>query len=364
MVENEELMLEQKFGSYRVELCQKDAAPDLMSFIREYWQEDHVLSNHRRLLDWLYFDEAKQHYNFALARSLETDEILGILGFIPTYHYDQSLEDNFSTWLSIWKVRDDVEPSGFGLQLLNFVSKYRDPISVGAVGINDEVAKIYRRLNYNVGTLNHYYMANQSKTEFALLDNFDGQHTSGQSSSDKTELAEVTESFDEIKSRTDLQTLDYTLPDLTWEYFQNRYVEHPFFDYRVFTVTRNGDISGLLPMRSVTHEGARALRWVEYCGEPDALEGIGESLQSLLQEADAEYIDIYNAGMHSEKFTNAGLCVRGEGSNTIVPNYFSPFERRNIEIQYAFNTPEGSTAMIYNGHSDMDRPNQLERTGQ
>ena len=354
-------MSEREFGSHRIHLCQKEDISDLKQFIDEYWSSNHILSSHQGLIDWLYYDDVREQYNFALTRSNKSDEIIGILGFIPTHHFDEDLIEKSVTWLSIWQVREDVEQSGFGLQLLNFVSQYLSPVAVGAIGINNEVARIYRRLKYDVDTLNHYYMANQSITNFLLLDNFDGQHTSGVDASTRVALREITESFNEVDVQTDLEnSTGDVVPTFSTEYVRNRYVEHPFFDYRLFTIDRDDGKEGLLTMRPVAHEGSRALRWVEYLGDPEALVGIGNSLQSLLRESGAEYIDIYNAGVDPDVFDSAGMRLRSVDSDVVVPDYFAPFEQKNVDIQYAFKSSQGTEPIIYNGHSDMDRPNRLE----
>lgn len=356
-----QLMPEQQFGSHRIHLCQKRYVNELKQFIDEYWSSNHILSSHQGLMDWLYYDDVREQYNFALARSNKSDEIIGILGFIPTHHFDEDLLDKSVTWLSIWQVRENVEQSGFGLQLLNFVSQYLSPAAVGAIGINDEVARIYRRLKYDVDTLNHYYMVNQSMSNFSLLDNFDGLYNSGVDTSTHVALHEVTESFNEVGAQTDLEnSTDDVVPTFSTEYVRNRYVEHPFFDYRLFTIDRDDGKEGILTMRPVVHEESRALRWVEYLGDPEALVGIGSSLQLLLRESGAEYLDIYNAGVDPDLFGSAGMRLRSNNSDIVVPDYFAPFEQKNVDIQYAFKPSQGTEPIIYNGHSDMDRPNRLE----
>ena len=354
-------MLEREFGSHKIQFCQKENVSEIKQFIDEYWSSNHILSTHRGLFDWLYYDDVREKYNFALARSIKPDEIIGILGFIPTHHFDKDLFEKSVTWLSIWQVRGDVEQSGFGLQLLNFVSRYLSPVAVGAIGINDEVARIYRRLKYGVDTLNHYYMANQSITNFSLLDNFDGRYTSGADASTRVALREITENFNQVGVQAYIEnSTGDVVPTFSTEYVQNRYVDHPFFDYRLFTIDRDDGKEGLLTMRPVVHEGSRALRWVEYLGAPGALVGIGNSLQSLLRESGAEYIDVYNAGVDPDVFVSAGMRLRSVDSDVVVPNYFGPFEQKNVDIQYAFKTSQEIEPIIYNGHSDMDRPNRLE----
>lgn len=354
-------MSEKSLGAYRIHLCGQDDISELKTFIDQYWSTGHILSQHQGLLDWLYYDDYRDHYNFVLARLNETDEIIGILGFIPTYHYDSALGEDSVTWLSIWQVRDDVSPSGFGLQLLNFVSDYQSPVAIGAIGINEEVAQIYQRLGYDVGFLNHYYMANKSISNFELIDNFNGNHMIDAEEATDSSLTRITENTSQLSCKAEKQMFDEQIPELSVKYIKNRYIEHPFFDYQVYAISNSNICKGILAMRPVSYEGAVALRWVEYVGDPHALEGIGSELQSILQNQHAEYIDIYNSGVSRDIFNRAGLCRRDKDADIVVPDYYSPFERRNIEIQFAYKTSDERDLVIYNGHSDMDRPNSIDQ---
>ena len=48
----------------------------------------------RELIDWQHLDKESKTYNFVIARSKQTNQIDGILGFIPTSHFDKSIENN------------------------------------------------------------------------------------------------------------------------------------------------------------------------------------------------------------------------------------------------------------------------------
>lgn len=43
---------------------------------------------------------------------------------------------------------------------------------------------------------------------------------------------------------------------------------------------------------------------------------------------------------------------------TIVPNYFEPFEQRNVKIEIAYKT-KGDNYVAFKADSDQDRPNIL-----
>ena len=47
-----------------------------------------------------------------------------------------------------------------------------------------------------------------------------------------------------------------------------------------------------------------------------------------------------------------------KGLSDIVPNYFEPFLKQNINIDYAFKSK--SPYVIFKGDSDQDRPNLIK----
>ena len=45
----------------------------------------------------------------------------------------------------------------------------------------------------------------------------------------------------------------------------------------------------------------------------------------------------------------------------MVPNYFEPFEKRNVYLDYSLKTVSGYKAEFFKADSDQDRPNMLPR---
>jgi hypothetical protein len=350
-----------QFNSYHIHLCESDEASEVMKFINDHWKTDHILSWNKELFDWMYYNNRSDNYNFALARLDDTDEIIGIQGFIPTSIYDYNLTEDSVTWFTILKARDDVEPSGFGLQLINYVADYDSPSATGAIGINAEVAQIYRRFGYSVDTLNHYFMLNKSITDFSLVGNFNAKYEFNTGTSLKTNLLRVTGGTDELNHNLNKNMFSNYVPVRSVRYIQNRYIEHPFFDYLIYAIERGGEYDGILIFRPTSHNDSRALRWVEYLGKSDRLYGIGPQLQSILQSGNYEYVDIYNSGISVDTFEAAGMRYRGADSDIVIPDHYSPFEQKNISIRYAYKVPDGVKPMIFNGHGDMDRPNGLDK---
>ena len=88
----------------------------------------------------------------------------------------------------------------------------------------------------------------------------------------------------------------------------------------------------------------------------DEIENIEGNIHVFLNESGAEYLDCYNYGINKDVFLKIGF--REITGNTVVPNYFEPFEKKNVDIHYASYTKD--PVVIFKGDGDQDRPNLLE----
>src|SRR5712692_5599584 len=99
--------------------CQTADVPDVLAFLDAYWKPGHIFAVERSLFDWQYSRRDQPgEYSIAIARRDADQELLGMLGYIPTRHCDPALSTNNSIWLALWKVRTDVATGGLGLRLL------------------------------------------------------------------------------------------------------------------------------------------------------------------------------------------------------------------------------------------------------
>jgi hypothetical protein len=67
-------------------------------------------------------------------------------------------------------------------------------------------------------------------------------------------------------------------------------------------------------------------------GNLSDLPNLHSDFQSILQSADAEYIDFINYGIRENIFPNMGFQKLDVNGKIIIPNYFEPFEQHNEEL--------------------------------
>jgi hypothetical protein len=334
--------------------CGSGDIDDVVRFIDTYWESGHALATCRPLLDWQHREPDGRGYSFVVARRPHDGAVLGILGYIPTRRFDRALDSDSVIWLSTWKVRDDANIAGLGLLLLQYLTKTEPHRAIGALGLNRETAPIYEALGYSVGELQHYVRPNHTVEAFelAMLD-----AVSSPPRCDGTRLRARRLMRDE-----DFEAFAWTppqgrVPRKTSEYFRMRYARHPVYAYQVIALQDAGAPAGLMAVRTAEHGGRRALRIVDFLGSDDVLVRTGPVVQTLLEEVDAEYADVYNIGIGHSVFERAGFrCIDPDGSD-IVPDHFEPFERRNVRLWFSL---KGSRhGVLFKGDADQDRPNRV-----
>ena len=341
-----------------VDLCTLDDCRGLTDFIRDYWSATHVLARSRALMDWQHRDDGNKRYNFIAARDSDKG-IVGILGFILASRYDPALADDAETlWLTTWKVRPDFA-HGLGLVLLRKLDSILAPKWIGTVGLNFATRGIYQALGYRVGMLSRHYMLNESIADYRLPA-IPAEFRKPANLSSGAKILELDRSnFWTSTDGFDLET-DDQVPRKTRAYIHGRYLVHPFYAYRAMLIV-NGRHAALAVLRECKHQGASALRIVDYLGAPEALSGSGQAFHRILTKTGADYIDFFCTGLETE-LASAGFSQlpTGDASGLILPGYFEPFERSNVELAFSLRGPEGRR-IVCKGDADQDRPNLLAR---
>lgn len=343
------------FENYNILICAESELPELQSFINNSWKSNHILAVNKKMMNWQHYDRENKIYNFVIARHNESNEIHGILGFIPNTHFDISLP-YCDIWLAIWKVRDDVRIPGLGLSLIFYLINVKNPRSVSAIGLSSEVIPIYKYLGFKTGILNHYYILNKEKQHFNLIGDLCGEFHNKQVINQEKELVRYDkESFLQLNSSPTPFKLDQKIPVKSLIYLYNRYLVHPVYDYHIYGVIKKRNILGFLVLRLESYESNNALRIVDYLSCEDGLTGIHKEIQRLLSFYNAEYVDFYNFGLDAKLLAASGF-IKKKPDTLIVPNFFEPFEKKNITINFAYKCDGKSHFSVCKGDSDQDRP--------
>jgi hypothetical protein len=319
----------------------------IQTFISQYWRADHVYAINRAFFEYefLYGDDV----NFVLA--IDNNNVLhGILGFIQ-YQQERKGSDICTV---IWKVLPKTGDPQLGLRLLMFLVNESGVSSVSSVGANPKTLAIYQLLGYRTGALQHYIIPSPLLKKPVLLKNADLSafyEKEGNAVTDEgsNSIIEILHPDEVIRIFSGLPA---GVPAKSVWFFQKRFLLHPCFRYRFFT---NAGNTLLLVIREVNSQGAVALRIMYIAGQYASLAGMKQGLRELLISSGAEYIDFYCTGINREWIKQAGFYLKRKNGKMVVPDYFDPFEQRNVDIHFFTTRKKG--IQLFKGDGDQDRPN-------
>jgi len=333
-----------------IDRCAEREIGDVVRFLDEYWERGHALVVNRRLLDWQYRNPDGS-YSFIVARA--GGEVAGLLGYICTRRYDPALASDNVVWLTTWKVRDDAGFAGLGIAMLQRLSALEPHVAIGAVGFNVATRPIYDALGFEFGELQHYALGNPARRDLALASFVERPPSGPLPSTVTTHALTGAADFDRLGE------IAAGAPRKTARYFHARYACHPLYTYRVLAIEDGGRTVGVLAARVAEHGGHRAVRIVDFAGAPDVVATLGSVAHALVQAADAEYADVYNAGIDPALFARAGFTRIDPDGADVVPDHFEPFERRNVRLFFAMKG--GGAPALFKADGDQDRPNVVPR---
>jgi hypothetical protein len=334
---------------YQIKILEKNQTDSLQRFIQDYWNSNHIFVTSKELLLWQHGVDLNLNYLVAYAE--KNNDIIGVLGFIPTSHFDINLQsDRVDLWLALWK-GDDNFP-GVGMDLLYHLQKITNPKSIGSIGINKNVERIYKVLKYKIGVLNHYYYVNSKIDNFKIISIQNDKNLLDFNNLESEVKIQVVETL----SKVDIFPDPYYKPIKSVEYFINRYQKHPFYKYKFWLIKSSSKIISVLVTRKIEIDNASCIRVVDVLGDLSNIQNISEELNGILYEEKSEYIDFLNFGIDEKIFYQMGFLKKSEFD--IIPNYFEPFVKFNNEIRFAYKS-EYEPYIIFKGDSDQDRPNIL-----
>lgn len=311
---------------------------NIMQFIDAEWKSGHILAKNRDFFEYMYVVNGK--VNFVVSVS-EENEINGLLGFIP---YDKEYKQ---ISLSLWKALKS-EDGMIGMRLLNYLEEEIKPTIIATPGVNPvTTTSIYRFFKYAVYKMQHFYrLSNRKEYNIASVgdcgllkvENFEGSVTEINSFNEYLQL--------------DIKYEKGSLKKEDW-YVKRRYFEHPIYKYKCYIVKNQLNDILLVICREQMVENSKCIRVVDMLGRYSLLPCFTNYIDGEMEQSNYEYIDCYVAGVDNNLFVRAGWKSI-EDSFDIIPNYFEPFLKENIDI-YCSSKP--ADIIMFRGDGDQDRPN-------
>ena len=331
---------------YEIRFARYDEIRDIMDFIEKYWKSGHILSRNRSFFEYEFVVDDR--VNFVIARSREVGDIHGIIGFIPSNHNPRELYG----WDVVWKVREDVAVSMLGIELKKRLRELTGVKAMLSVGDDSRTSVPIMRVIFKsfVTKMNHYYCL-ACKDEYRVARIEKKIYRNAISGFNKSVVRLYT--IDEVKDKYKLFWSEKSIPMKDYWYIEKKYFRHPIYKYMVYGLGRSeNSITSLMICREQECNGEKVLRIIDYIGEQKNFAGLGDFFESELNKY--EYIDMYCYGMCEEYILDAGMVKVQEDDANIIPDYFNPYELRNVDIWVGSSTEKD--CVFFKGDADQDRP--------
>ncbi len=330
-------------SEFTIRCAKKEDIPQIMHFIKEYWDEGHILANSREMFEFQYV--YGEEVCFVISQNKSTSELEGILGYIP-----YGTEGERDIFTALWKVRKGKNLFQ-GIDLLYYLEQNARCRDLFCAGINPKTFSIYKYMRKEVTKMEHFYMLNdREEYKIARIVN-----------KIIVNVAEIPYEVRRIEEPDQLQIFGENAEMQiramkSREYVKRRFFEHIVYQYDIYEIkTKLG--TAYVVGREQEQAGSVIFRIVDIWGSDQAISGIGLFLKDLIYKKQYEYIDCYAYGIDNEIMHQAGFEVVRENDENIIPNYFEPFVRENVTI-HIFIPPNRKVRML-KGDGDQDRPNAL-----
>lgn len=323
-----------------------DDIDNIMHFIDTYWKKGHILGTNREFFEYEHCTADKE-VNFVISLD-ENSDIEAMLGFIP---YSKRNADLMTV---MWKVREDAKDKTLGIKLIEYILNDINHNIVASPGSNKKVLPIYKYMKFKTERMNHYYRLNKKISDYNIAVINEKKEKDIDISRPSNTITKVKD-FDELLERFSFEKYYSLNPKPKKEpwYIEKRYFNHPIYKYQIYTIDdKKEQTDTFIVIRKVKVEKSNVLRIVDIVGDYTKISNITKELDKIVYLNNSEYIDIYNAGLNEEIFLKSGWIDRYNTTN-IIPNYFEPFIRENIDIYY-FSTDE--KIVLFKADGDQDRP--------
>lgn len=338
-------------GIYKFKICEKEDLPRLLTFIDTYWKKSHILVRSKEILDFQYYNCETGKYDFVLAENTQTGELDGIRGWIRVDQYDPALAQYDEVWSAVSKVRTDVENNEIkvlGSYLWRYLEKHK---GFGTVGISRFSFAMHTAIRHKTCCLGQYFVLNRLTKDFKVAVVPKDYHIPTETNASNWHLREI----EDINAIADDAVPAYYRPFKSKTYLINRFAKHPVYHYHFYGIYEGNDLKSILVGKFVEINGGKILRIVDVLGSLEETGCLNGDFQRILHESCSEYVDFLCFGIEESVFQNMGFDkLDPEQERLIIPNYFEPFEAKNIVINGAYKPAE--RYCMFKADADQDRP--------
>lgn len=333
--------------NYEFRFARLDETDEIMSWLDKNWKKNHIMATNKEL--FLHELAQNDRINMFLAKNKQTSQIEAIWGVI--YTANGVCRDCFGTfWKSISK------NILLGTELAKrFYSKH-DFRYYFPLGSNPKTAVPIQKAIFKCefSTMKHYYLLNEKIKHYEIAKIAYKTKTTYFGIPNKNfEILKIKD-ISQINKVEFKNLMSGRVPYKDLWYVKKRFFDYPIYKYDVYAIYENYELKALFVIREQKLGSKNVLRIVDYLGEQKSFVFASEFLRNLFDE-NTEYIDFYAFGFDDKVLEKMGFIKICENDRNIIPNYFSPFIQKNIDIYCSdFGVPN---VLLCKADCDQDRPN-------
>lgn len=319
-----------------------------MSFIKKHWDKNHIMGSDYNFFCYEFLK--KKFVNFILAFSKENKKLEAIQGFIP-YGYKKGAH----VCGSITCVTKQSKTPYLGLETMKTMLRLTSPKTYCGIGTNPKtmlplVKKYFKR---HVGLMDHFYILNSNIKIFKIAKIIYKSYLGKKINKNNQLILKEINDFKFLKNNFNFKKNYKNFPIKNISFIRKRYFEHPIYNYLCYGIFNEKlNLISFLIARENTYKKSKILNIVDFRGNPKNLSRISFDLIKILEKNKYEYIDILCSGL-KEKYLRSSGFIRKENDKIIIPNYFDPFIKKNVEIWYE---KSDKNLILFKGDADADRP--------
>jgi len=322
----------------------------LRLFIKNNWSKKHILAQNKNFLIWQYKNKNK----LSAAAAIFNEKILGIQMYIPQSHYDKKLSKK-QIFLTIFRCLETKVP-GISVKIFKYILMKLNPSFIGTTGFSHKMINFHKWQGFNVGLMNHYVALSPFKKKFIIAKVPRGIKKFKISKKiNKLKIIEITKS--NIHLYKVHKSFYEQTPIKSKTFVLNRFIKHPYYKYSIYALINKKKIMSLCILRKINKSKTSAFKIVDYIGNQKYFIKYNPIFLELIKKYSAEYIDFYSYGIDEKYINEAGFINRRKYKNLVIPEYFEPYIKKNIDLMYGYINKTKKKVKIFKGDGDRDRPN-------
>ena len=323
----------------------------IQNFYKSHWPYKNLITEDYVFLIYEFADNL--NLNFLLAENNKTGEIESVIGFY-SYSKDSSYKHICGS-MSLVKPRSAYPL--LGIETLKRLKKLTNCVSYCGTNTNEVtmLPLVKKFLKHHTSKMNQFYILNDKKKSFNIAIVNSKFLIKNKQIDNNIFLNEIKNIRDLLETKIFYKVFE-RIPFKSLEYILKKYFLHPIYKYNAYSIIKNNSCEGVLFTRTVKHNKSYVLRIIDFIGNYKIIPFLDSSLYQIIIKNNYEYVDIIS-NLPFQLFGNS-LFMNNSESNDIIPHYFEPFLRKNIQVFYE---TDNKNLFFFKGDADGDRPNFLRK---